>query len=121
MADAWPRPACYDEPHWEWFVPAPQHGGNRSVSQETHKSVARDEPVCYEIQVQGRLSQAWVAYLGSVAVSVAGDGDHAVTTLSGRAMDQAALMGLLNSLYDLGHPLLSVEYLSESGPEVAHG
>jgi hypothetical protein len=34
-----------------------------------------------------------------------------VTTLSGRLPDQAALLGVLNTLYDLHLPLLSMEYL----------
>jgi len=32
-----------------------------------------------------------------------------VTILMGRLIDQAALIGVINSLYDLGCPLLSVE------------
>ena len=35
-----------------------------------------------------------------------------VTTLTGQVLDQAALMGVLNRLYDLCLPLLSVECLS---------
>jgi hypothetical protein len=31
--------------------------------------------------------------------------------LIGRLADQAALLGVLNSLYELGLPLLSVEYI----------
>ncbi len=37
-----------------------------------------------------------------------------VTTLSGELIDQAALMGVLNSLYDMGYPLLKVERLGPS-------
>jgi hypothetical protein len=39
-------------------------------------------------------------------------GDQAVTELSGQLADQAALVGVLTSLYDLGMPLLSVERLA---------
>jgi hypothetical protein len=53
-----------------------------------------------------------------MAVSPSDEGQWTVTTLSGQAVDQAALMGLLNSLYDLGLPLLSVECRSDSGREV---
>jgi len=81
--------------------------------------IARDEPVSYQIQVQGHLSQTWVDYLGGMAVSISGEGERTVTTLSGQAMDQAALMGLLNSLYDLGLSLLSVDYQSDPREEVA--
>ncbi len=81
--------------------------------------VAKDEPVSYKIQVQGHLSQTWADYLGGMAVSTSSEGERTVTTLSGQAVDQAALMGLLNSLYDLGLPLLSVENQSDPGKEVA--
>ena len=37
-----------------------------------------------------------------------------VTMISGRFIDQAALAGVLNLLYDLGFPLLSVQYVAES-------
>jgi len=33
------------------------------------------------------------------------------TTLEGRLLDQAALTGVINTLYDLGLPLVSVECL----------
>ena len=39
-----------------------------------------------------------------------------VTTLTGELVDQAALMGVLNSLYDMGYPLLKVERLGPSPP-----
>jgi hypothetical protein len=42
-----------------------------------------------------------------------------VTILTGRVVDQAALLGVLNNAYDLGFPLLSVECLGwEQGPEL---
>jgi hypothetical protein len=34
---------------------------------------------------------------------------HAVTILTGRLADQSALVGVLNSLHDIGCPILSVE------------
>ena len=81
--------------------------------------IARDEPVSYQIQVQGRLSQTWADYLGSMDVSVSGEREQAVTTLLGQVRDQAALMGLLNSLYYLGFSLLSLEYQANPRKEVA--
>jgi hypothetical protein len=46
-------------------------------------------------------------------------GKPAVTTLRGELIDQAALMGVLNTLYDLGFVLLKVERkaVSELAPE----
>ena len=40
-----------------------------------------------------------------------------MTVLTGRFVDQAALAGVLNTLYDLGFPLLKVE-LIEAQPMV---
>ena len=42
---------------------------------------------------------------------------HPVTTLTGQLLDQAALFGVLNSLYDRRLPLLLVEYVPEEIPE----
>ena len=67
-------------------------------------------PVTYQIRVQGLLNQSWSDRLGGMTIDVTGeDSDAPVTTLSGRLLDQAALCGVLNTLYDLRLPLLSVE------------
>ena len=41
-----------------------------------------------------------------------------VTTLVGRVRDQAELTGVLNSLYEMHLPILSVENLTENNSEV---
>lgn len=59
----------------------------------------------YVIQVQGAIDAVWSEWLDGFTV------EHTVsgrTLLSGALADQAALYGLLNKLYDLGLPLLSV-------------
>ena len=67
-------------------------------------------PATYQIQVQGILTQDWSDRLGGMAINAAGqDSEAPVTTLSGRLLDQAALCGILNTLYDMRLPLLSVE------------
>jgi len=45
----------------------------------------------------------------------------AVTTLRGELIDQAALMGVLNTLYDLGFTLLKVERTAGSKPATEPG
>jgi hypothetical protein len=72
----------------------------------------------FEIQVHGRLSQAWADCLGDVVISASGENELAVTTLTGHALDRAALMGLLNSLYDLGLTLVSVACQPVPGNEM---
>lgn len=79
------------------------------------------EPAGYRIQFQGYLGEHWSDYLGGLSISVVGTGRSVVTTLSGQVRDQAALMGVLNHLYDMGFPLLAVECLSIPREEVDEG
>ncbi|MGW8226697.1 MAG: hypothetical protein ACWGOY_13235 [Anaerolineales bacterium] len=73
-----------------------------------------DQPAFYRIQIQGYLGQHWSESLAGLSISVTGEPDQSVTTLSGEVLDQAALMGVLNGLYGMGYALLSVEYQSLS-------
>ena len=70
------------------------------------------EPATYAIRVQGALEANWSDRLGGLRIVVIRAGDQVVTELSGRLPDQAGLIGVLTSLYDLGMPLLSVERVS---------
>jgi len=69
-------------------------------------------PATYRITVQGNLDSSWSDDFGGLVVSnqVAEDGAY-FTTLTGWLIDQAALFGVLDGLYGLGFPLLSVECL----------
>ncbi len=75
--------------------------------------LAPDEPATYQIRVQGYVSQQLADNFG-LSVDRITDPTRAVTTLSGPVLDQAALMGILNSLYGMGFSLLSVECQSLS-------
>ena len=79
-----------------------------------------DEPAVCHIKVQGSLAQHWSESLGGLSILVADEEGQTVTTLSGRVMDQAALMGILNGLYGMGYPLLSAECQSLAGKEANH-
>jgi hypothetical protein len=69
-------------------------------------------PATYRIRVQDRLDESWSERLGGLRITTSDQGDQApVTTLVGIVQDQAALIGIVNSLYDLHLPLLSVELL----------
>lgn len=75
-----------------------------------------ETPAVYEIRVQGALDSSWFDRLGGVEILVERSPDAApVTMLAGRFVDQAALAGALNLLYDLGFPLLSVQCVGRSG------
>jgi hypothetical protein len=72
-----------------------------------------DQPAEYEITVQGLVSDRREDWLGNMARTATDDQGLAVTTLSGTVADQAAWMGLLQTLYNLGFPLLRVNLLED--------
>jgi hypothetical protein len=73
------------------------------------------EPATYQICILGTLEKQWSDYYGGMTIEHVNDPKRsAMTILSGRLADQCALIGVLNSLHDLGCPILSVEY-TEAG------
>lgn len=71
-----------------------------------------DRPGRYCIRVQGWLSASWSSRLSDMVITVKQPASQpALTTLTGEVTDQAALLGVLNTLFDLGYPLLKVERL----------
>ena len=71
------------------------------------------ERATYRIQVQGVVDESWSDYYDGMTIQAKIEPDQpTVTTLTGQLLDQAALMGVLNRLYGLCLPLLSVECLS---------
>ena len=67
-------------------------------------------PIHCQAKIQGALSQTWRGHFGGMAICVCSQDDGSVTTfLSGDLSDQAALLGILNALYALQYPLISVE------------
>ena len=81
------------------------------------QSMAMFDPALYVILVQGELDQMWSARLSGMAITVhtTPDGQH--TVLAGMLIDQAALQGVLQTLYDLGLPVQSVMSASVRGRE----
>ncbi len=70
------------------------------------------EPAVYRIRIQGILDKNWSDYYGGMTIEYEGDPKHNATSLlAGKLADQSALIGVLNSLHDIGYPILSVEYL----------
>ncbi len=71
------------------------------------------EPAMYQIRISGDLDECWSDYCGGMTIEQVRDPNHyAMTTLTGRLADQSALIGVLNSLHDMGCPILSVEYVA---------
>lgn len=71
-------------------------------------------PGIYQLTVQGQLDPDWGERLGGMEIMTfrSEDGQSLVTVLTGELMDQADLFGILNLLYDIGFPLLSVKRLA---------
>lgn len=66
----------------------------------------------YCITVQGRLDEAWGEWLDGLTIETAADEHGAgVTRLTGAVVDQAALRGLLNRLWDWNLTLITVTRL----------
>ena len=88
---------------------------DRQTQMRHNKGLTLDTPARYEIRIQGNLDASWSDRLGGVSIQSNNCTDTApVTMLSGSLSDQAALVGVLVALYDLGLPLLSVECLEEA-------
>ena len=68
------------------------------------------EPAMYRICILGTLDKKWSDYCGGMTIEhdIALN-QYPMTTLTGILADQSALIGILNSLYDMGCPILSVE------------
>jgi hypothetical protein len=64
----------------------------------------------YRILVRGAIDTSWFDRLGGMTIATTRLTDDSVMTiLSGELVDQSALVGVVNTLHDLGLPLISVE------------
>jgi len=72
------------------------------------------EPAIYRIRVQGRLDAKWSERLEGMNITeVRHSEKDDESILVGRLADQAALSGVLNTLYEQHLPVLSVDCLEE--------
>jgi hypothetical protein len=71
-----------------------------------------DYPITYQISVQGRIDPTWSDRLeGMLICEATVEESPPVTTLEGELSDQAALAGVLNTLYELHLTVISVKRL----------
>jgi hypothetical protein len=79
-----------------------------------HKSgISVDQPIEYEIEIQGRLEERWSPWFDDMVITVKNQtSGPTVTILRGMVADQAALHGVLNRIRDLNIPLISVQLIS---------
>jgi hypothetical protein len=74
-----------------------------------NKPLSPDQPACYRLRMQGRISADWSDWLANSTTAFEGD----QTLIMGTVRDQPALFGLLSFIRDRGVPLLLVEYLPQ--------
>ena len=84
---------------------------------ELNPATDSNEPRAYQIRLKGHLGSEWADWFGGMSITLEDNGD---TLLTGPAIDQAALHGLLKRVRDLGMPLVSVSPV-EPGPPTALG
>jgi len=74
------------------------------------KPIPFDNPAYYQIRIQGQIDPDWSDLLGGMAICQAiVEEEPPVITLEGKLSDQAALAGVLYTLYGLHLTILSVE------------
>jgi len=74
------------------------------------KNELSHNPAEYQIKAKGTLGNDWSDWFDNMTVKSEG----AVTTITGRALDQPALHGLLARIRDLGLPLISVKLIESN-------
>ena len=80
----------------------------------------RVEPVTYRIRVQGTLDNSQTARVTGMQIDTqAGEDAPTITTLTGALRDEAELANVLDRLYALGLPLISVEREESDQPAPA--
>ena len=81
---------------------------------QSWKYLKFEAPASYRIRALGHLDDDWSSRLGGMVLTRAFTADkQPMTILIGNLKDQAALSGVLNAIYDLHLPVISVEYLDE--------
>lgn len=74
-----------------------------------------DAPAAYRIRVQGHIDDSWSDRLGGMTVTRAYTGNkEPMTILIGSLLDQSALSGVLNAIYNQHLSVFSVELLNEN-------
>ncbi len=72
-----------------------------------------DKRWTYRITVQGRLDESWSRWFNGLTIECTSADDAIITTLTGPVVDQPALRGILNKLWDLNLILISVARITK--------
>jgi hypothetical protein len=88
--------------------------GETMMAAKLHRTVGFNLPANYRICVKGYLDESWVERLSGFLINnQVSDGESPVSVLTGSTRDQTELIGVLNGLYEMHLPLLSVEILDD--------
>jgi hypothetical protein len=80
------------------------------------KVLTMQGPAIYQIRMKGQLDARLSDRMGGMQITEVGGTENGPETIMvGRIVDQAALAGILNSLYELHLPVLSVERVAAGG------
>jgi len=104
------------------------YGNHQSINKETmnepdltpisQKQIGFEYPLVYTIRVIGHLDKSWsnrLSGLNILSYNATLSNGIMITKLTGELIDQAALMGVLNALYNLRLTIWSVECLGTPG------
>lgn len=71
-------------------------------------------PGIYCIKVRGAIGKDYSRYLSDMEISAEDHpGSRPITTLYGNLKDQSALVGVLNALYDMHLPIISIKLIDQ--------
>ena len=70
-----------------------------------------NDSATYEILVMGALSERWAEWFPGMAIRQEITNDACTTLITGEITDQSSLMGMLQTLLNLGLPILLVRRL----------
>lgn len=62
----------------------------------------------YEIRVMGKLDERWSDWFGGMEIATGDSAATPITVLTGPVVDQSALRGILNRLWDLNLVVISI-------------
>ena len=91
-----------------------QWNKEKTLSEERFgRNLQFEKPATYRIRVTGHIDERLSGQLGGMVITRAFTADsRPITILVGHLQDQAALSGVLNELYELHLPLITVESLT---------
>ena len=84
------------------------------ISSKITNDMKFTSPAHYRIHVKGFLDESWSDRLNGLSIkNQASSTGSPVAELTGKVRDQAELLGVLGSIYEMHLPLLSVEVIDD--------